>query len=82
LIDALGAQHGSRGVERPVAAVVTVCGVEVLRESKATGVKLVRSPKGKLFVRTEGEILLDTRVLSWAAIAFHEAVDERRALRS
>jgi hypothetical protein len=34
-----------------------------------------------LFVRTDGEILLDTKVLSWAEIAFQEAVDERRALR-
>jgi hypothetical protein len=42
--------------------------VEILRESKATGVKLVRSPAGKLFVGTEGEILLDTKVLSWAEI--------------
>jgi hypothetical protein len=52
--------------------------VEVLRSPSATGVRLVRTHSGQLFARTDHEILVSTKVLSYAEIAFDKAVADRR----
>jgi hypothetical protein len=51
--------------------------VELLRESKTTGIKLVKVPTGQLYVRDDRTIRVQTRVRRYDEIAFDEAVAER-----
>lgn len=50
---------------------------EVLRHSKAAGVALVLTEDAKFQVRSGDEVLVETKVQSYAEIAYDEAVDER-----
>lgn len=49
----------------------------VLRHSKAAGVDLVLTEDQKFHVRAGDEVIVETKVLSYAEIAYDEAVDER-----
>ena len=50
---------------------------EVLRHSKAAGIALVLTEDAKFQVRSGDEVLIETKVQSYAEIAYDEAVDER-----
>lgn len=52
-------------------------GPEVLRRSKAARVELIRTDSEMFQVRCGDEILVQTKVQSYAEIAFDDAVDER-----
>lgn len=50
---------------------------QVLRQSKAAGVQLILTDDQRLQVVAGDEVLVDTKVVSYAEIAYAEAVAER-----